>query len=189
MFKPMGEQLSLKAALPLAERIATGSRRFTNTGPWHIPFRFIITRSNRTWYFINLQLQWLKQIINPSLNKQNTLHISPSRASYAVSIVRILKKIDRVIMAAHRIWLHLQPRWWCRVDGVGQWRKRFGDAMVLLWRHRNAPHTSWIQKTHDISFIKISWRADYLESLVCFPSAHIFNCKSTLTLSMLFPMI
>ena len=33
-FKPMGAQLSLKASLPLAERIATASDRCSKTWPW-----------------------------------------------------------------------------------------------------------------------------------------------------------
>ena len=41
------------------------------------------------------------QNINQTLDSQKTLHSSPSRASYGVSIVRILEKIDRVITAPH----------------------------------------------------------------------------------------
>ena len=36
-----------------------------------------------------------------SINSQKTLHISPSRASYGVSIVIILEKTDHVITAPH----------------------------------------------------------------------------------------
>ena len=46
-------------------------------------------------------LQWLTQNINQILNSQKPLHISPSRLSYGVSIVRIGEKIDRVITAPH----------------------------------------------------------------------------------------
>ena len=35
------------------------------------------------------------------LESQETPHLSPSRLSYGVSIVRILQKIDRVITALH----------------------------------------------------------------------------------------
>ena len=53
-------------------------------------------------------LQWQRRYINQSLYSQKTPHISPSRVSYGVSIMRILKKIDRIIMASHCImWL-----WW-----------------------------------------------------------------------------
>ena len=42
-------------------------------------------------------LHWLMQIINQSLDSQNTLHTSPSRSSYGVSIVKILRNIHRAI--------------------------------------------------------------------------------------------
>ena len=61
----------------------------------------IITWSNLSPYYIrhsnNSGRKW---IISES---QQTSHISPSRASYGVSIVRILKKIDRIITAPHCI--------------------------------------------------------------------------------------
>ena len=44
-----------------------------------------------------LRLQWQK--INQILESQQTPHISPSRESYGVSIVKIWEKIDRVITA------------------------------------------------------------------------------------------
>ena len=43
------------------------------------------------------------QNINQSLYSQKTPYISPSLASYGVSIVRILDTIDRIIMALHCI--------------------------------------------------------------------------------------
>ena len=43
--------------------------------------------------------------MNQRLESQQTPHISPSRASYGVSIVRIWEKIDRVITAPHCILL------------------------------------------------------------------------------------
>ena len=48
-------------------------------------------------------LYWLLQDINPSLSSQKTLHSSPSRVSYGVSIVRILEKTDHVITASQCI--------------------------------------------------------------------------------------
>ena len=39
--------------------------------------------------------------MNQILESQQTPHIAPSRASYGMSILRILDKIDRVIMAPH----------------------------------------------------------------------------------------
>ena len=38
-------------------------------------------------------------VMNQILDSQQTPHISPSQASYGVSIVRILEKIDSVITA------------------------------------------------------------------------------------------
>ena len=49
--------------------------------------------------FSALQWQWEK--INQTLASWKTPHISPSLASYGVSIVRILEKINRVITASH----------------------------------------------------------------------------------------
>ena len=48
--------------------------------------------------------------MNQILESQQTPHTSPSRASYGVSIVRILEKIDRVITAPHciEIWSEWQ---------------------------------------------------------------------------------
>ena len=51
-------------------------------------------------------LHWLTQNINQALHSQKTLHISPSWASYGVSIVMIWEKIDRIITAPHCI------NWW-----------------------------------------------------------------------------
>ena len=42
-----------------------------------------------------LRYQWQK--VNQILLSQQTSHISPSQASYGMSIVRIVEKIDRVI--------------------------------------------------------------------------------------------
>ena len=48
-------------------------------------------------------LHWLARNANQTSNSQKTLHISPSRASCGVSLVRIWEKIDRVITALHCI--------------------------------------------------------------------------------------
>ena len=42
-------------------------------------------------------LQWMMQNIHQSSYSHKTPHITPSRASYGVYIVRILERIDRVI--------------------------------------------------------------------------------------------
>ena len=43
----------------------------------------------------------MTNIRNQSLNSQKTLHTSPSQASSGIFIMRILEKIERVIMALH----------------------------------------------------------------------------------------
>ena len=63
-------------------------------------------------------LRWQWQKMNQILESQQTPHISPSQASYVVSVVRNLEKIDRVITApcctVHNInssdgtWLHFE---------------------------------------------------------------------------------
>ena len=45
--------------------------------------------------------------INQSLYLQKTPHSLPSQASYGVSIVNILEKIDRVITALYCIYRHI----------------------------------------------------------------------------------
>ena len=47
----------------------------------------------------HMALWWQQQNINETSNSQQTPHTSPSRVSYGVSIMRILKKIDHVTMA------------------------------------------------------------------------------------------
>ena len=54
-------------------------------------------RYNTVQFFRRLQLQNVDQ----TLNSQQTPHISPSRASYGLSVVRILEKNDHVIMVPH----------------------------------------------------------------------------------------
>ena len=54
-------------------------------------------------------LHWLMQNINLTSDSQQTLHSLPSRASYGVSVVSNLKKIDSVIMALH-----------CDAKGIGK---------------------------------------------------------------------
>ena len=53
---------------------------------------------------------WEEQNLNQISNSQQTPHTSPSRASYGVSIVRILEKTDHVIMVPHCsiIWYAVQ---------------------------------------------------------------------------------
>ena len=49
--------------------------------------------------------QWQKKNMHQNEQSQNWHHTSPSRASYGVSILLILEKIDRVITAPHGIYL------------------------------------------------------------------------------------
>ena len=53
----------------------------------------------------------MKNNIDQSLNSQKTSFTSPSRASYGMSIVRILEKIDRVITAPECILTHLPHKY------------------------------------------------------------------------------
>ena len=50
---------------------------------------------------LQMALQWQHQDENQTSNSQRKLYTSPSRACYGLSIMRILKKIDRVITALH----------------------------------------------------------------------------------------
>ena len=54
-----------------------------------------------------VDLQISSSNIGQVLHLQEIPHTSPSRANYAVSIVSILTKIDRVITTVHSIWLEL----------------------------------------------------------------------------------
>ena len=49
-------------------------------------------------------LHWLIENVNHSVNPPKTPHISPYRASYGESFVRVLEKIDQIIMAPNCIW-------------------------------------------------------------------------------------
>ena len=75
-------------------------KRFSNYVGMGLQSGAVITRSNITSYFTH---HWLMRNVNQSLDAQKTLHTSPSRASYGVSIVKIWEKIDRVITAPHFI--------------------------------------------------------------------------------------
>ena len=48
-----------------------------------------------------MALRWQQQKVNQTSNSQQTPHTSPSRASYGVSIMRIVEKIDCIITALH----------------------------------------------------------------------------------------
>ena len=74
--------------------------------------------------------KWLRQNTHQRLYSQKTPHISPSRASYGVSFVRIWVKIDRVITAPYCIFFYKWPTmiktgviqrsaWWLQIT----WRQ------------------------------------------------------------------
>ena len=50
-----------------------------------------------------MALRWQQPNVNQTLKSKPTPHTSPSRVSYGVSIMRILKKTDRAITAPHCI--------------------------------------------------------------------------------------
>ena len=78
--------------------------------------RYNAVQYNMSWH---KSLQELRQNTNQRLNPQKTPHTSPSRASYAVSFVTILDKIDCVMTALHCIFIfdHYQfiAPWWHHV--------------------------------------------------------------------------
>ena len=63
---------------------------------------------------------WQQQKVNQISNSQQTPHNSPLRASYGVSIMRILKKIDRIITTPHCTWK----------DGL---YKETGSRSIITW--------------------------------------------------------
>ena len=89
----------------------------TYCGLWHnlfkefyniyITYQYTVQCHHNSVQFIailHMALWWQQKCINETSNSQQTPHTAPSRASYGASIMRILKKIDRVIMAQHCIW-------------------------------------------------------------------------------------
>ena len=96
-----------------------------------------------------------RQKVNQILESQQTSHISPSRASYGVSFVKILKKIDRVITAPHCIiqttmtshehlkcqatWLFAQQLVWLRIKNK--------SLTLLVLCERNPLIYQWIPFT------------------------------------------
>ena len=100
-----------KAFLPVILKVMRGKsadgRRPDNPEtkcPWrlkagtvNVQLSAVITRSDLSQYYIRHSDNWQK--VNQILESQHTPHISPSRASYGVSVVRILEKIDCVMTA------------------------------------------------------------------------------------------
>ena len=113
--------------------------------------RCIIYRYNAVQYIMILHkvLQWLEQNINCTKNSWNTPHISLSRASYGVSFMRNMGKIDRVITASRCNWhsrVHYGnfrgngtvPSWNCSALGItGRLRREFACDQrfrnVVFW--------------------------------------------------------
>ena len=92
---------------------------------------------------LHISLQWLLQNMNQGLHSQKTRHISPSRASYGVPVVRILKEINHIMSAPHciLIWISMflialrfdliicqsQLRWWLCIK---QENKPFSEPVL-----------------------------------------------------------
>ena len=66
-----------------------------------IQWSAVTTRCYITWEYIK---HWPRENFNQGLNSQLTPHMLPSRASYGVSLLRIMEKIHRVITAPHCTW-------------------------------------------------------------------------------------
>ena len=83
-----------------------------STKHWYIrmPCRYNAVQYVMIFYTVS---QWLMQNINQSLYLQKTPPNLPSQASYEVSIVNILEKIDRVITPPYCIYRHLLE-WVCQ---------------------------------------------------------------------------
>ena len=79
---------------------------------WKIKKCFIIQSSAVTMWsnmILHMVLRKQQQNRNQTSDSQQTRQTSPSRVSYGVSIMRNLKKIDRVITAPHCICCHICP--------------------------------------------------------------------------------
>ena len=87
---------------------------YVGKGAPGIHFAYNFSLVNQIWYTVECRynavayimilhktLQWIEQSIHQTLNPQKTPHISPWRASYEMSVMRICEKIGRVITAPH----------------------------------------------------------------------------------------
>ena len=81
---------------------------------------------------------------NQSLNSQKTLHSSPVRVSYGVSVVGILEKIDIIVA------LHCTVK--CRYNAV-----QFIMILLLWWQQQNINQISKSQRTSHISHSWVSY--------------------------------
>ena len=71
-----------------------------DTGKYSRLSRYRAVQHNMLLHMVR---KWLKHSMLQRIYSQTTPHISPSRASYGVSFMRIRVKIDRVITAPHCI--------------------------------------------------------------------------------------
>ena len=103
----------------------------------------VMCRYNAVQYNVKFHtpLHWITQNINQSLDSQKTLHVSPSCASYGVSIVKIWEKIDRVTTAPQCMNKH--DRWGC------------ADAYYFHLFNSNHNTTTFIHKNY---FENIVWK-------------------------------
>ena len=70
------------------------------TMPCAVACRYNVVQHN---VILHMVWQWLRKNMNQRLYSQKTPHISPSRASYGVSFVRIWMQNESVITASHSI--------------------------------------------------------------------------------------
>ena len=79
----------------------------------HVPLCTIGSRYNAVQFItiLHTALRWQQQNVNQTSKSQETPHTSPWRASYEVSIMRIVKKTNRVITAPRCIWPYYSMGW------------------------------------------------------------------------------
>ena len=127
-------------------------RKSVSFWTWHISIILqpsaVITRLNASRYRILYCDESVRSSIKINLNSQQTPHISPSRASYGVSIVRTLEIIDRIMKTSRCI----------------SFMTQFG--YVLMDGHWALHWVSWLSRSHDIKLenfrrivLRLSWVA------------------------------
>ena len=133
---------------------------------------------------LRASLRRLKQTVNQRLNSQTTPHISPSRASYGVSIVGIGEKTDRLITVP-ALYICIQPIFqamWTRPGcGLvpylsGLWRHRDNiimNAPVLCQRSNNKEQES----TNHTNLVRID-NTTTIKQRTTKPGTYLFACMS-----------
>ena len=109
-------------------------------------------RYNTVQFFRRLQLQNVDQ----TSNSQQTPHISPSRASYGLSVVRILEKNDHVIMVPH--WTYTYT--YADNDGTNVIINPV-DAMAACISRLSAGYQQACYWQHGVSTFSLRWDFKY----------------------------